>query len=735
MPKPLFPQVFIDFGAGWVDVTSDVDWNVGWSIRVGRTTPYSDIAPSSMTVTLHNPTGKYSPGVATLTDGTAAPHPTMNVSLPIRATIDGGVRFAGEISALTPVVVNGRILAVQVTALDLLDRLARITLAGQYRRTYDWFGYPDHYWPMDESPGSTLALDGGFSARDIPLQIGGTPGASGLIAFGGQTLPNSGDRGGVTLSPSSPTNSQELYGHGFPDVDGYDWAFEVVYNPTLPVSGVDQGLCTIALTTNETYFVYLHNEGFGTFAVYVQTGVAGPSVNVQVSGSYTPGTEFETAIKATLFMDSGVLKYFDLANGVTTVCTSSLTGPGQAIVGFVVLGAPGLNLPGYGTFAHAALWSTPNMVNDQGENSRQRAVINNNILYDVDDPGTGSWDVAKGYGQIGGVADPVTLDSDLDDYQQIFFRNPDTGKTLTGSMQDLARSESGGSAFYVLGGVLRFCSRRFRSRQTVPVMTIDMQADADGRTFQPSRDRGTLINTVEVTRTTQVGLVSSSTTTNKPSIIANHGRFAGQSVDTNLADPAQGRLVGQWIVAANGFASTRLPQLAVDLLTSPTDHYADLQDVEINSRLRATGLQPGVFPSTQLDVHVEGWTENASISQYQVVFDVSPADVPAPLIWSDTGGYGRWQPEAGAAKLTGGVTAAATSVSILTTGPPFTQNPAAYPLEVQVDGEVIVLPSAPASATSPQSWTGVTRGAEGTTPGAHATLAVVFLWPASTWAL
>jgi hypothetical protein len=146
------------------------------------------------------------------------------------------------------------------------------------------------------------------------------------------------------------------------------------------------------------------------------------------------------------------------------------------------------------------------------------------------------------------------------------------------------------------------------------------------------------------------------------------------------------------------------------------------------------GLPAGQAPATQLDGIVEGWTETVNVSTYSVAFDSSPADNPARFVWDDPT-YGRWQAAADCA-LNAALTAAVTTVVIKTPTPPgFTLVGARYPMTVHVGAEDIVLNTPPSGSGSPQTFTGVTRGANGTTASVQPINAQVQLWPASTWTL
>ena len=84
------------------------------------------------------------------------------------------------------------------------------------------------------------------------------------------------------------------------------------------------------------------------------------------------------------------------------------------------------------------------------------------------------------------------------------------------------------------------------------------------------------------------------------------------------------------------------------------------------------------------------------------------------------------------------LTPATTTVVIATSGsnPTFTTTGGSYPFDIQIGEENIRLNSAPGGATSPQTFTGVTRGVNGTTvPLVQAVGLVVTLAADDCWAL
>jgi len=153
------------------------------------------------------------------------------------------------------------------------------------------------------------------------------------------------------------------------------------------------------------------------------------------------------------------------------------------------------------------------------------------------------------------------------------------------------------------------------------------------------------------------------------------------------------------------------------------------------SRIRVINLPPGAAPTSTIDLYVEGWAETVDAATYRVVFDTSPADNPPKMILDDTS-YGRLQCDGQTlnAALT---TAGATTVVVATAAskPTFTTVSARYPLKIKVGEEVIKLNTAPGGSTSPQTFTAVSRGQDGTTAAPQASGATVNLWPAAALAL
>jgi hypothetical protein len=336
-----------------------------------------------------------------------------------------------------------------------------------------------------------------------------------------------------------------------------------------------------------------------------------------------------------------------------------------------------------------------------------------------------------------GYAGLTSSDWDVDDSTVDVNTYPQAGTSVLTGCQDMATTEGAGSVFYILNGKATFRSRDFR-KPGDPALTIDAEADADSSTYQPSTDVGVLVNQQEVDRSSESGTQNALIASDSDSIDTFGLYTPGAVISYTLTDD-DATYLAEDIVAAGRTPSLRIGQLALDLTTAGTDLYADATAVEIGSRLRITNLPPNASPATQADLYVEGWTLTITNSQTQYVFDCSPADNPPHGLWSSgTAAVGdlRWQCDG--QTLNANITSTSSSLKVTTTGtgkPTFTTTSGAYPMKIRVDGEVITLGAAPGGSSSPQTFSTITRGVDGTTAAAHTAGATINLYPAQTWAL
>lgn len=684
MPLPSGIKVEIEglvTPAAWQDVTSDVDWGTGWQYDLGRTGVQQQPGVGNGTVTLRNPLGKYTPGVQILADGTTAPYyPNITRRKRIRFSNSSGVRWLGYIKAWSPTLVNGVAGYCQVDATDRLDQLGRVTMAGNIAGEV-LADFPIAYWPMDDPVGSTQAADAS-GVNSIPLGIAN--GAGTHLAFGD-------DGPGVEQGTGVRFHAGQC--------------LQATANGTVPTSvtfevwaRVAVGLvpCDIAQMGNFSLSVY--NDG----TVYADDSSLAYGFDINVND----GLWHHYAITVT----GGVLSLY--VDGSFDASGSTAFGAGtlQTTVGFLPGGST-VSLDGWA--ANAAIYNTAL--------SATRILAHAAI---AQQSGELVSDKIKRFLTYAGL---TSSDWNVDTSTVLTGAYGQDGTDVASACQDMATTEGGGSVFYVLQGVVQFRNRSAR-KPAASTLTIEAEQDLDNSAYHPALDDQNLINKVTVSRATESGGQSTQLAYNLASI-ASEGLTAG-SVTSYASTDLDALNLAQDIVASGSVAGYRLPQIAVDLIHAKTNLYAAVQATVIGSRITVTNIPKGQAPATTLTVVVEGWHESANIDSYQVIYDTSPADAPPRFILDDTT-YGRLQANPDCA-LNASLTNSATTVVIKSpTGPTFTTVGARYPLDIQVDAEVIRLNSAPGGGTTPQTFTGATRGMYGTTAAAHASNARVQLYPAS----
>jgi hypothetical protein len=704
--RPAGEKVEVEYTAGvWTDVSGD-SMDDPFTIQRGRTSEFSQPSTGQLSgLRLKNTNGQYTPLSQILVDGTAnANYPNIAPRKRIRySNTPAGVRGVGYIKGWPPFVDSDGTKWVAITATDRLDQLSRITLKSPIAQECA-NGAPTYLWPCTDAVGSTQAIE---NTGKVPLKIEQV-GTGGTVTFG-DPGPGVGDGTGVTLAPSSASAGK---------------SFTAIINPVLvadwsvvmwvKTSTVSRALFSIFLTP-------------GTLLALDATGKLTHS-SLTSSASITDGTSWHLVVltfsvagvgTTTLYVDGvsqGTVTWggFGPQLGKIRIGQSAIDEPGTPEASSLFAGSLGY----VGAFASTltaahvtSMWQATNG-------------------YYGDDTGAR----ISRFLAAGGL---TSSDWTLDTGKAIVNTYPQAGRDIVSACQDMATTEGGGAVFYVgTDGKALFRNRVFR-KPGAPVMTIDAEADLDASVYAPSFDELTLFNQSTGNRAAQSGTLSSQTYTDPVSSAApptgyglttdGSGVTSYATTDTDVLALAQAR------VAANAYPGFRLPQVAVDLVTAQNNLYASLANVEIGSRIRVTNLPVAMAPSTQIDLIVEGWTETIGPDTYKVVFDTSPADNPARGIWDDTS-YGRWQ--CSGQTLNANISNSATTLAVATTAglPLFTTVSARYPLKIQIGQEIITLNNAP-GATSPQTFTGCTRGVNGTSAAAQTAGATVNLWPAATWTL
>lgn len=685
-------EIGIGAAGAFVDVSADVDSMASVSTQFGRQSEFSAPNAAPFSVTLDNSStcstgqGSYTPGRQVLYDGTTVHpyYPRIIPRIPIRFsyTISGTpyYRFTGFIKSWQPIMVNGMVPRVVIQAADVLDRLSRVTLQSTILQEY-LVDSPSYLWPMTDAVGATTAVEA--SGNNGPELIG-TP----LPTFGSDG-PGVGDGTGILVVSSG----QHLAANITPPAGAYTVEFFV--NMT-------------SYPSNFVEFFLSGALGIGLSAAGLFGGPAGYSATtMSLSGWHHCALTVAANLSCVLYLDA-------------VAVTTSGAGTSVALSPSVDFGDAG-NFSTSGlsmNMGYAAIYNT------QLSATRIAAHAAAGLTYYGDTTGAR---IAR----MLGIAGLTSANWNLDTGVALVGSYPQGGKTILQVCQDMATTEGGGAVFYATpDGRARFADRNFRNSTTVAA-TFDAGADFDGGTFLPSIDDLTLVNAVTVSRSDQSSTLSTQTASNAASLAAN--LLFASSVTSYATTDVDALNLAQYMVATQATPQYRLPQVAIDLMTATTAGlYVSVAGIEIGDRIRLTSLDAAAAPRSSMDFIVEGWAETITADSYTITFDISPADNPPRWKWDTS----RWAPIPGDATLNATITSAATSLAIAwVLGPKFTTTSGSYPLSIKIDEEVIVLNGVPGGSTSPQSYTGVTRGASGTIAAAHWADSVISLYPAYAWQL
>lgn len=689
LPAGIKVEVGIGSAGAYVDVTADVVAESEISIRYGRGNQYDSPDAATMSLTLDNSStcstgeGSYTPGRQVLKDGTTAhpyyPNIKTRVNVRVSYTISAVTyyRFTGTVTAWQPSMGDDAMTPrVVITASDVLNRLGRITLRSVVDELV--FDDPSYLWPLNDDAGSTSAVEA----------FGGPPMTPGVLPVFGSFGPGSSGVG-IQVTP-----------------------FDVLTATIAPPSGAFSISTYVYFTTLPSNFVEFFNSAAVSFGVDFAGGLS--SVGGAAGVTVTTGVWHHVAL--TVAADFSSVLYYD---GVA--------------VGTYGAGSTGGPLASPATICDFQNFSTSAMVMNQGpvaiyptqlSATRIAAQAAAGLSYYGDTTGAR---IAR-YLTLAGLTSAVW---NLDTGAAVVGAYPQSGKTVLAACQDIAATEGGGAVFYATpDGKARFADRNYRNSTTL-ALTVDAGADLDGSQYQPSLDEATVITQATVTR-------ASGDTTLSTQTYSDPATSPDQLTNTTLTSYAttdlDALMLAQSVVASSRTPGFRLPQLAVDLITATSAGlYASVAGVQIGSRLEVTSLDGAAAPRATMDFIAEGWTESIASDTYTIVYDTSPVDNPPRSKW----GTARWQPNAGAVTLNATITRTATANALARTvgETAFTTTPGSYPLGIQIGEEIITEGSAPGGTTSPQSYTGATRGASGSLQAAQSAGAVVSLYPSSRWQL
>lgn len=582
-------KVEIAFNAGyttaaasrtWTDVSAYVEAQQGLTINRGRADEISQIQPSTLSLTLDNTDGRFTP------EKTAgAYYPNVKKGRPIRVTSTYNavtyVRFVGYINEW-PVQWPDSTSATSTVAITASSRMARLGLSAELRSIVEeeiLVDSPSAYYTLGEPEGATSAVDssGNLSAAltmfgsgaDVTFGTATGPETDGLTAaafIGGQFLAGAtvGTTSGVVFSflrASSPAATEGLWEH---QVSGLSIAMNstgkiVVSNPAITSA--------LSYADNQTHVCEV-SFAAGTWTLYVD----GASV----------GSAGGSASAAGLFYLGGA------ANAATFT----------------------------GTMAHLATFATGL--------SATRALAHSSAML------TGFADElsAARITRLSGYAGVPAAELSLDAGVAAIAHFDITGSAPTAAMQKVTDTENG-----ILydgkdsAGLLVFKDRDHRynlaSSFTLNATTQEVQGD-----LLPRLDDQFLVNDVTATGTDTSARIIDTTSTD------DYGYYR-QSLDVASSDPDAVRALAEWRVGLNAEPTTRYPTVSVDVVNLSNAQAALVLAADISTRFGLSNL-PSQAPASTADFFVEGYSESITSDKHRITFNTSPTI-------GYTGATGVWQ--------------------------------------------------------------------------------------------
>lgn len=282
--------------------------------------------------------------------------------------------------------------------------------------------------------------------------------------------------------------------------------------------------------------------------------------------------------------------------------------------------------------------------------------------------------------------------------------------TLLELLADCAATDGG--IRYERGFSLAYRPRGARYN-LAPAMTIDLaqyrvasggQADV----LKPVWDDQGLVNDATVTR---VG--GSEGRHEDEAHIAANGRYA-DSRQANVLFDTDAALHASWDVRLGTIDDVRYPELPIDLAANPGLIGAWL-GLDIGARIDRINPPTTVTAAGTISQILDGYTETLSPTIWQVRATCSPY---GPWDVAELDGDLRLATD-GCVVAGGGLTAASLALTVTNTGVAWTQDPADYPLTLQVGAEQVVASGAGNPSGASQTITLTGRGVNGTTAAAH----------------
>lgn len=558
----------------WTDVTAFVEAHAGLPVRYGRTDERTQAEANTITVTLDNRDGRFTPEKVT-----GAYHPNVKLYRPIRVTAQypGGTarpRFTGYIRSWTPTW-GGSDATAQVEV-QAASRMQRLGVADELRSAIGeeiLSDGPVDYWTMGDPTEATTASN--TASGGVPLGIAGSPSLAAPV-FGEATGLSTDGLTAVQF------NAGRYLSASFAPVTFGTWEAFVLRN------GIP--------TATETV-LKLNSDSQRAIEIFAGTGqvvatVLSSTTNV-CDGKWHHILVTTDATGSWLYVD-GVLE-------------DSSIPMGQPAAGVWIGGSPYfVDTPLQGACAHVALYTSTLTAADAAAHAGVGLTGFDGETTEARLDRLASW---RGI--------PASEVDAIDTTRTVRHWDP-TGSSLLDTMRILEQTESG-TLHDTRSGHLRLVGTAGRYLATT-AFTLDLAEQYVTVDLTPEFDDAQLLNDATVTNKADG---TSARAVDTASVTAN-GRSAGTAETASTSPDATGSDAA-WLLARYANPTTRLSSVTVTVHSLPAGALQEaVLAADINDLVTITNL-PQQFASNTGQWFIEGYSESFGVGTHYVTLNLSAA--------------------------------------------------------------------------------------------------------------
>lgn len=596
MPAPTL-EIYSDYLITWTDASNDLVMKSGMTAKRGRASQFDLSSPGTLTFTLDNSDGKWTPG--------SSYYAIKNY--PVRLSISGYVVWYGFIDSMTTSLAAGYEQTVTFACTDRFKHYSKMTLASYgIEKSHDLIGAysagatyalqaPNNgvgsFWQaFRDTTASPIRIYGG-SAGSHEFSEDGPPFAKPCITF----TPDANVIGPVLEHPTSfnPGTENAVVSFWFrstniaPPDDAYlmdmrrtsggsGYLSIKLESPTgkLSFSGAGDSTGTINHTSTATK---LWDTNWHHVAVKYSVVASKTTLNIYVDGVYESS---HTATAAcSIAATNRRITFGGLRNSAWT--DNAYCFPGSmAIIGLY------------------KYTGTPDLVS----------------IYGACTDGDLGDSVSTRVNSLAGFVDTTT--ATFANVSSITLAGQGLeGKSYLDALQEIAETERG--VFYMDRlGTAKFRGSVARANTASVVLTLDAAKDIMGD-FTISVDDALFANVVVATG--PVGSYTVTSTASVASVGQNVDQFSSLAgTEAALQTSASDRLTERLSDAA------RLSKISIDLLTTPSSIVATTIQLVPIDRVSVTNLNAVFAGASTFDGFVEGWELSISDNSYTCSLDLSP---------------------------------------------------------------------------------------------------------------